>query len=349
MADILSDKRFLNSDIIAAAHGLAGILQRGPICELRSRTMSSGEQGFSGAEVRRFEVVYENGGRETMIAKHAPLKERMAMKTLTDQGHLNTPAAFCVDYSSPEAKWMVLQDVGSMDKPPPGTDWIPLIADALAGIHVRNLQRGVEMPWLPHADRRYWKEYLLTQITVDHFEALMEKNPDFAKEFGKYLPALRKKAETFADDMCALYDEGDSLTLTHGDLQTVDGSHVHYHHGNPYIIDFGWCHYAPFYIDLASFFSLDDAKHYYGALRARGVPINYADFCERYRAAIRYSGFIYLYPSLVKWASGPTASTGKRLIQMLRIILSGDFPERKIHYSDKLFETLLLAHRKGAL
>jgi len=163
--------------------------------------MTEAERGWSGAEVRRVEVIYENGRTESMVFKEAALKERMAMKTLTDQGHRNTPAAFSQDTETDEPRWMAIEDVGSLKSPPPGTDWSPKIAQALSGIHARNLQRGSEMPWLPHADPHYWKDYIVTQVSVDHFEALMEQNPEFDAEFGAYLPSLARKSRR----ICAGY------------------------------------------------------------------------------------------------------------------------------------------------
>jgi hypothetical protein len=341
--DILSEK------MIVIAQGLAEVLQRSKVCHLEQGVMTEAERGWSGAEVRRLEVTYDNGKKENMIFKEAALKERMTMKTLTDQGHQNTPASFSLDLTTNEPRWMALEDVGSIKSPPPGAEGSPRVAKALAAIHARNMGRGSEMPWLPHADRQYWENHLITQVSVDHFEDLMEKNPEFCKEFGIYLPSLRDQANAFARDMAALYDEKESLTLTHGDLQSVDGSHIHYNNGKPYIIDFGWCYYAPFYIDLASYFNLEDAKHYYNELIANGTPLHYDDFYERWRAAFRYSGLIYLCPSVRQWALGPTELTGKRLLQMLKIVLTGEFPERRINYSNELFAKLLMEHKNGVL
>jgi len=335
--------------MIIVAQGLADVLQRGKVRHLEHGFMTDAERGWSGAEVRRIAVTYENGQQESMIFKKAALKERMAMKTLTDQGHRNTPAAFSLDIETDEPRWVAIEDLGSVKTPPPGVDWSPRVAEALAKIHACNLCRGSEMPWLPHADRHYWENYLVTKVSVNHFETLIEQNPDFCREFGAYLPSLRDKANAFARDMAALYDEKESLTLTHGDLQSVDGSHIHYYNGKPYIIDFGWCYYAPFYIDLASYFNREGARVYYNELIANGVSLSYDHFYDRLRAAFRYSGLIYLYPSIMQWSSGPTELTGKRLLHMLKIVLTGEFPERKIDYSSELFSKLLKEHTNGTL
>ncbi|WP_072733081.1 phosphotransferase [Paenibacillus sp. ov031] len=339
----------MEHNMIIIAQGLAEELQRGKIRHLEQGYMTDAERGWSGADVRRIEVTYENGQKESVIFKEAALKERMAMKTLTDQGHQNTPATFSLDLETDEPRWMAIEDLGSVKSPPPGVEWSPRVAEALARIHALNMHRGSEMLWLPHADRHYWENYLVTQVSVDHFQTLIEQNPEFYREFGAYLPLLREKANAFARDMVALYDEKESLTLTHGDLQSVDGSHIHYYNGKPYFIDFGWCYYAPFYIDLASYFNLEDAKIYYKELIANGISLSYDDFYERLRAAFRYSGLIYLYPSIRQWSLGPTELTGKRLLHMLKIILTGEFPERRIDYSSKLFSKLLNEHKNGTL
>lgn len=334
----------------SAVQGLAEILGWGSVIRIEGGRMDEDERGWSGAAVRRVSAVCAGGERGSAILKRAERKERMAMKVLTEQGHSFTPAAFSPDTDTDEPRWMAQQDMGRNPVPAAvGPAWMAQVANALAQIHADNLGRGAAMPWLPHADRAYWQAYLIRSISVDHFERLMENNADFRREFGAYLPALRRNAEKFAADMAELYAEGDSLTLTHGDLQTVDGSHVYDCGGKPCIIDFGWCHYAPFYVDLASYFSFEDARLYYDAMVRRGISLHYGDFEERLRAAFRYSGLIYLCPSVMQWGQGPTEQTGKRLLQMLKIVLTGEFPERKIHYSEALFRQLLREHRSGML
>lgn len=339
----------IENERLLLAQGLSDILGYGEVCSVESGNMTEDEQGFSGAEVQRCIALLASGEKIPIIFKMAQKKERMSMKILTDQGHSSAPAAFSLDLIADDPHWMALEDVGRVKSPPGGLDWLPRIADALAGIHANNMGKGADMPWLPHADGDYWRGFLTTRISVDHFEAQMESSADFNREFGAYLPLLRKKADEFADDMTALYDEKAYLTLTHGDLQTIDGAHIHYRDEKPYIIDFGWCYYAPFYIDLASFFGFGEAKLYYDSLVRKGVSLRYGDFEERLRAAYRYNGFIYLCPSVRQWANGPTERTGKRLLQMLRIILTGDFPERRINYSTPVFEKLLAAHAAGTL
>lgn len=340
----------MEHNMTAIAEGLSELLGDGRIDHLDCGNMAEDERGWSGIEVRRVLAVYKNGRTKSLIFKKAVLKERMAMKILTEQGHANTPAAFSLDLKTDGPAWMAMEDLGHNPFPSPDDQtWMPKVSEALAKIHVNNMGKGDQMPWLPHADEACWKDYLLTQISVDHLERKASQNPAFAKEFGRYIPLVQDKAAQFGREMAALYREGDSLTLTHGDLQTVDGAHIYDCSGKPYIIDFGWCYYAPFYIDLASYFTFEDAKLYYKALVSQGFSLQYGDFVERLRAAFRYNGFIYLCPSVMQWGDGPTAYTGKRLLQMLKIILTGEFPERRINYTDQLFAKLLDEHRRGLL
>ncbi|WP_340008547.1 hypothetical protein MHH52_10910 [Paenibacillus sp. FSL K6-0276] len=91
--------------MIIIAQGLAEVLQRGKVCHLEQGFMTEAERGWSGAEVRRLEVTYENGNKESLIFKKATLKERMA-----------------------------IENVGSVKSPPSGTDWSPRVAEAFLGL-----------------------------------------------------------------------------------------------------------------------------------------------------------------------------------------------------------------------
>ena len=205
---------------------------------------------------------------------------------------------------------MAMEDLGRQRLADPGDGaWLGKVAQALASIHGANLGKGAEMPWLPAADSTYWQS-VVTQLSVDHFERKMGQNPEFNREFGKYLPELRRCGERFAREMDALCREGDCLTLTHGDLQMRDGAHIYDCGGSPRIIDFGFCRYAPFYIDLAGWFSRENLRVYYDTLAAQGFAPGYAGFEERARAAFRYNGFVYLCPSVMGWGTAPRRGQG---------------------------------------
>ena len=294
----------IRCELKRCANMLSYILNMGSIATISEKPMDSNEQGFSGAAVIRLDVVFNDGRKGSFIAKKAELKERMAMQTLTEQGHLYTPAAYSENLVSDEPVWMIQQDLGKRVHAPYGDQkWMGNVAEALVEIHGSNMNRGEEMPWLPHADANYWKK-IVTQISVDHFERAVCEDVNFAREFEKYLPKLRAAGNAFACDMTALYKEKQWLTLTHGDLQNIEGEHVYNIEGKPYIIDFGFVRYAPFYIDLVDYFSFENVALYYKALTARGFSLNWKDFEERFRTAFRYPCFIYMFPSIMKWRNG---------------------------------------------
>ena len=130
---------------------------------------------------------------------------------------------------------------------------------------------------------------------------------------------MRKAGHAFARDMTALSKETQWLTLTHGDLQDMEGSHVYNVLGKPYVIDFGFARYAPFYIDLVDYFSFENAALYHKALTNKGFSLSRPDFEERFRAAYRYPCFIYMFPSIMQWKSG----SKERLLKLLHRAFSG--------------------------
>lgn len=334
----------MNAEWYKIAQGLADILDLGTVSCLDLGEMDEDERGWSGAQVIRQNVRFTDGRSASMIFKYTDRKERCAMDLLTKQGRGYAPASYAQDLETDGPGWMAMEDLGKCqpfisDDPA----WLGQVADALAAIHWDNMDRGEAMEWLPAGDEAYWQS-VATQISVEHFEKKMEESRAFKKEFGKYLPELRELGARFAREMAALAGEKECMTLTHGDLQMRDGAHICGGSGRLRIIDFGFCRYAPFYIDLAGWFTSETLKLSYDALRARGFSLNYGDFRERAQAAFRYNGFIYLYPSLMDWQDGPTEKTGRRLLQSLEIILSGDFPERRINYSGALFRKLGNAH-----
>lgn len=331
-------------DMLNLAQGLADTMGLGIVSHVETDTMDEHERGFSGAEVIRRRVFLADGTDTSMIFKSADRKERCAMKLLTEQKQCS-PACYSDDTVSDEPKWMAMEDLGRPKFADPCDElWLTGVSECLASIHSANMKNGSGMPWLPVADDMYWQN-VVTGLSVDHFERKMAQSTAFDREFGKYLPGLREEGKRFAEEMSALSRERDCLTLTHGDLQMRDGAHIYCCDGSPRIIDFGFCRYAPFYIDLAGWFARDDLKLYYNALCKKGLSLKYADFEERALAAFRYSGFIYLCPCVMDWKDGSTEQTGKRLLQALHIILNGDFPERRRDYSNGLFLKMLAEHR----
>lgn len=308
----------IDEELRFLANQLSQILNMGKAVNIREESMDSYEKGFSGAEIFRVECLFETGKKDSFICKKADLKERMVMRRLTAQGHRYTPASYSDDSSSSEPKWMILQDLGKRVAAPRNNPaWMQNVASAFAEIHGNNMGRGDEMSWLPYADADYWNK-IVTQISVSHFEKAVCEDADFARKFGAILPKLQMAGKRFADDMVSLCAESEWMTLTHGDVQDIDGSHVYNVHEHPYIIDFGFSRYAPFYIDLVDYFSLDEALFYRQMLENHGFRINPNDFEERFRIAFKYPGFIYMFPAIMQWKRG----SEKRLMNCLKRILN---------------------------
>lgn len=307
----------INEKIQFLAERLSQILGLGKIIDIREASMDSYEKGFSGAEIFRVECLFENGKSGSFVCKKADLKERMVMQRLTAQGHCHTPAAYSDDCTSPEPEWMLLQDLGKrVTAPRNDQTWMRNVASAFAEIHGNNMGCAGKMPWLPYADADYWNK-IVTKISVSHFEKTVCEDADFARQFGSVLPKLQTVGKQFADDMISLCAEPEWLTLTHGDVQNIDGSHVYNVHEHPYIVDFGFSRYAPFYIDLVDYFSLEEALFYRQLLEDKGFRIKPKDFEERFRIASKYPGFIYMFPGIMQWKRG----SEKRLINCLEKIL----------------------------
>ena len=119
--------------------------------------------------------------------------------------------------------------------------------------------------------------------------------------------------------MLALSKEEATLTVTHGDLQTIRGDHVRRFRDRPMVIDWGFTQRAPFYIDLADFFTRQESLLYWEALRRQGSALSQASFLERWQAASAYPGFIYLYPALMQYLRGDDS----RLEKLINLLLAG--------------------------
>lgn len=298
---------------------LADVLSRqtgsGDLRSADSVPMESDEQGYSGARLVRLNCTLSNGKTCSYICKYADLSERIVMQTLTEQKRGHTPYAYADLQETDKTAWFIMQDIRSCETIPCSTPvWKKQTAAALADIHTDNLGSADKNPYLLHANKDYWK-YITTKISVDHFEKKCVLDRHFAAEYSNILPKLRKLAERFVTDMTDLYQDGTSVTITHGDLQNISGDHVRCFNGKPMIIDWGFSRFAPFYIDLVDYFTLEEAIFYFEELQYRNIAITRKDFEECYRMASLYPGFIYLYPALAQYDSGKK----EKLHQLLSI------------------------------
>lgn len=324
------------------------VLPRARIVSIEPEPMGAHERGWSGDIVRRYRVIYDNleGDAEivSLLTKTALLKERRVLELLSEQGHANVPYTHSLDLHSDARMLVCLQDLGGERLPLPD-DFDRQVAKALAAIHYRNLGTGNQLPWLPRADRAYFEDFLVKEVwRANWLEAL--ENPDFAREFASYTPLLDEAAAHFVAEMDALYREGTSLTVTHGDMHPIqDGHHVLLYHCKPYFIDWGWTYYGSFYLDLPNYFTPATVPLYRDALAELGLDIPLPDFMQRYYATYCYVGFKYLCAGIWNWSPGPTEQTGKILLPMLKKALGGIINESGFTVSDATWQHLLDEHK----
>jgi aminoglycoside phosphotransferase (APT) family kinase protein len=198
-----------------------------------------------------------------------------------------------------------------------------------------------QLAWLPCADAAYVTDFLIRDVWRGNWEKALAENPAFAAEFAPYTPALERAADQFTRTIQALWQEGNSLTLTHGE---VHGEHIMLYQGQPYFIDWGWTYYGPFYLDLPAYFTPQTVHHYHQALVERGTALSRSDFMERYDAIGRYVGFKYLCSGIWQWPPGPTAATGQRLLMTIHWALDGTWPARAFAVSPAAWQRLLASH-----
>lgn len=286
------------------ADSLSEQIGNGQLYSACSAPMRSDEKGYSGAKLVRLNCTFSNGKMCSYICKYAALSERSVMQILTEQKRGHSPYSFSDLQESEETAWFIMQDIRSCETLPRDiSTWKKQVAAALADIHTDNLGSADKTPYLLHANENYWK-YITTKISVDHFEKKCVLDNRFSAQYSKVLRKLRKLAERFVKDMTELYQDGTSLTITHGDLQNISGDHVRCFNGMPMIIDWGFSRLAPFYIDLVDYFTQEEAMLYLEELRYRNITISRRDFEECYHMASLYPVFIYLYPALVQYDSG---------------------------------------------
>ena len=224
--------------------------------------MRPDEQGYSGARLIRLNCTFSDGRTGSYICQYAKRSERIIMQILTEQKRGHSPLAYSDLRDSKKNAWFIMQDIQSEEPIPCSISaWKKQAAAALADIHADNLGLAERQPFLPRADADYWKQ-ITTKISVDHFEKACALDSAFAAEYSGTLRKLQKLAERFAADMAGLYQDGTSVTLTHGELQDISGDHVRCFNGAPMLIDWGFGRLAPFYIDLVDFFPPEETWLY---------------------------------------------------------------------------------------
>lgn len=288
------------------------------------------ERGWSGAEVRRYQVSLDGAALLTLITKTMPLNERRVVLRLSAQRHAVVPYAHTHDLTTDAPVLTCMQDVAAdlaLRLGPEGTSGrghtnavAPAVATALAAIHAANLGRHTEVVWLPTADpegtwitglRRDWRR---------QWEHALTHAVGFAQQFAAYTAPLERAADRLVQTLGDLWREGTCLTLVHGDFQ---GAHVLLHQGQPYLIDWGAACYGPLYLDLPGYFTPHTVRHYRRALADLGVTIPEPAFLERYAEAGRYVGFKYMGGILQQWPAQV-----RSLIVAVAWALEGTQPDR---------------------
>lgn len=260
-------------------------------------------QGYSGAQLRRFEARFSaRGGEMTgvgLVVKSAGRVERRTLLHLYRQGHGCIPFCHTLDLERDAPEPLCMQYLPA----DPGAEESASAqsagqAAAVASIHARNLREPRLREWLSPADGAFIRSgYVLGTFRPAWANALTDAA--FRKEFGAASADLESAAERFVQDVEELWREGATLTLIHGDLHN---GNVVVSAGKPYVVDWAQTHLGPYYLDLPNLFPGDQVRAYYQALADRGIAPDEQQFFERCRKMGRYVGFKYLGFVLSYWA-----------------------------------------------
>ncbi|MEM7797633.1 MAG: phosphotransferase [Chloroflexota bacterium] len=295
--------------------------------------IADGPQGYSGALLRYFGVDYainESRFQRTVIIKDASLVERKAYAYLNQLG-LSIPAGYASDLTSDDSQPLCLQHAGA---PLPKGERLEELALALAELHVANLGLPADLAWLPKLDAKYAADFLVDACWRSAWESVKnggdfidangnhhgqpKPGGDFLKAFGHCEEGLEAAAETFVKTVKMLWDEGDSLTLIHGDLH---GDHVYVDDGKVYIIDWGTAMAAPFYLDLPNVFSRDEALGYREGLAQLGYVVPEETFLAIYDAIKPFVGFKYFGVGLWNWCFGDPPHQPETVMHFIDMIV----------------------------
>jgi thiamine kinase-like enzyme len=260
---------------------------------------------MSGAVVHRHELILEEEQGDTrhvrLVTKAADLGERRVLALLTAQRQPSVPFSHTLDLASEAPKLACLQDVGDTRRPnsrePITENELRREAEGLAAIHAANLGHSPELAWLPRTDRAYFADVIERWWRPHWLKAREDR--EFRNAFDPFMAPVEAAAERAVGEMVALADQGEALTLIHGD---INPSNVLVQNGRPYYIDWQVAHYGPLYLDLPHHFcTLRQAEHYCQALAERGVEIQTGDFVAGYRIAARCIGFRYMWWTFENW------------------------------------------------
>ena len=296
------------------------------------RQWPRGEQGFSGATLHYYDVTYARGGdvaEVTLVTKDAPLLERRTLAWLQTQA-LPIPFNQTRDLTTDQPVPVCMQYIPTL----PQAQHVQQVAQALAAIHAAGMQRADELSWLPRADpafvdafiinacwRTAWQELLADGEFIDGYgnrHGPPRPGGNFPGTFAPYTQPLEAAAARFLATVSELWDEGDSLTLIHGDFH---GDHARMKGDRAYIIDWGTAHYGSLYLDLPNYFSRDDVVLYRDALAELGHAIPLDIFLARYDAVRPYPGFKYFGIGLYNWCYGDPPHQRDNVMHFIDMVL----------------------------
>ena len=256
------------------------------------RERSREETGYSGALVRVYDVDVIDGCSLydiPLVVKDVHPVERQVMAFLDDKAYPNVPFSFGFDDTTTE-RALLCQQYIEANSDPWAEPTVRQAALALARIHVDALGCARQHDWLPHADHAYFSgDFIVSGWREAWTRALSD--PDFAGTYGAFTGDMEQAAATLLTAMDQLWDEGDTLTLVHGDLH--DGN-IRVQDGYPYFIDWEMAHYGTFYIDLPNYFSPRTSLLYRDALASLGHEVPLDTFKQRYADTTRMLGFRYM-------------------------------------------------------
>jgi thiamine kinase-like enzyme len=109
------------------------------------------------------------------------------------------------------------------------------------------------------------------------------------------------------------------LTLVHADFHDEQ---FHVHAGKGYVIDWDFAHYGSFYIDLANYFTREQALFYRDALAELGYDIPPAEFLARYDAVRPYVGLKYFLIGLWNWRNGEPTQRREQIHYWINLVLN---------------------------
>lgn len=303
--------------------------------ELNSVTeLEGGAHGFSGAEIRYFDVTYSISDllyQRTLVVKNAELNERKTYAHLNSQ-NVSIPLSYSDDLVSNVPQPLCLQHVGN---PVQKGEQIQKSAEALAKLHAANLGNVEELSWLPTLDVQYVKEFLLEACWRRAWSSLSQGgefidgnghnhgNPksggDFTKAFGGYEKNIKEEADKLVETVNYLWANPHSLTLIHGDLHNdhfyFDGQEVH-------IIDWGSARFGPFYFDLPNFFTREEALIYRAELEALGHKVPETTFLAHFDAVKSFVGFKYFGIGLWNWCFSDPPHQNESVMHFINMIIA---------------------------